>query len=495
MGIPPLPSTLPTLKECLPNHNGLYYNGGWHEPIDGEYVETFNPGKGTVIRKVAFAGVKDTEAALEAAQAAFPAWRATPSLQRGKLLKKAAQVIREHATELALLDAANIGSPITIMAGDAYFTAEHIDFYAGMIPAVTGETMNLGDETFNYTVREPLGVVARIVASNHPLMFIGTKLGPPLAMGNTVVIKTPEQAPLSAMRLMELIGDIFPPGVLNVISGGKDCGKTLSTHPIVRKVTLIGSLPTGRAIQKAAADSMKMTVFELGGKNALIGYPDADVDRLVEGILMGMNWAWCGQSCGSTSRIFLHASHHDKVLDLVTAKLDKTYKPGDPLDPATTMGSMVSKAAQERVLRYIGIGKQEGARVVIGGKPPSTADTQAGYFVLPTIFADVKQSMTIASEEIFGPVMSVLKWTDEEEMYREVNAVEYGLSGAVFTSNMATAQKAIRRIEAATVWVNTSATHFFTMPWGGYKQSGIGREDCFEEMVEMTQRKAVHVKL
>ncbi|OAP54384.1 hypothetical protein AYL99_11485 [Fonsecaea erecta] len=491
----PLPDKLPTIEECLPTHRGLYYNGGWHEPIDGHYIDTFNPGTGTVITKVAYAGVKDTEAALEAAQAAFPAWRATPPLRRGKLLKRAAQVFREHAVELALLDAANIGSPITIMAGDAHFAAEYLDFYAGLIPAVTGETNDLGEATFNYTVREPIGVVARLVASNHPLMFTGTKMGPALAMGNTVVIKTPEQAPLSALRLLELLGDIFPPGVFNVLSGGIDCGKTLSTHPIVRKITLIGSLPTGRAIMKAAAESLKLSVFELGGKNALIGYADADIDRLVDGIVDGMNWSWCGQSCGSTSRVFLHESIHDKVLDLAKTKLEKTYVPGNPLDKATTMGSMVNKAAQDRVLRYIDIGKKEGARLVLGGEPPSTEDTKGGCFVLPTIFADVEQTMTIAREEIFGPVLSVLKWTDEEQMFKDVNSVEYGLTGAVFTSNMSTAQKAVRRIEAATVWVNTSATHYLGMPWGGYKQSGIGREDCFEEMVEMTQRKAVHVKL
>lgn len=490
-----LPEILPALEDCLPTHNGLFYNGDWHEPIDGQYVETLNPGNGKVITQVAFAGTKDTVAALEAAQKAFPSWRAVPPLQRGKLLKKAADIIRDHAVELAMLDAANIGSPIAIMINDAHTAAEYLDFFAGLIPAVVGETNNLGDATFNYTVREPLGVVARIVASNHPLMFTGTKIGPALAMGNTLVIKTPEQAPLSALRLLELVGEIFPPGVLNILSGGIDCGTILSTHPIVSKVTLIGSLSTGRAIQRAAADTLKKTVFELGGKNSIIGYPDADIDRLVDGVVRGMNWGWCGQSCGSTSRAFLHESIHDQVLDLFRVKLQQSYQPGNPLHPATTMGSLVSKAAQDRVLRYIDIGKKEGARLVLGGQPPDTDDTRSGFFILPTIFADVEQSMTIAKEEIFGPVLSVLKWTSEDDLYEQVNSVEYGLSAAVFTSDIATAHKAVRNIEAGTVWVNTSATHFLGMPWGGYKQSGIGREDCFEEMVEMTQRKTVHLKL
>ena len=479
----------------MPKKLDLYYNGGWHAPQDGEYRDTISPGNGKVTTKVAFAGAKDTEAALQAAQDAFPSWRATPPIERGKLLRKAAQVLREHATELAMLDALNIGSPITIMAGDAHFGAEHIDFFAGLIPAVTGETMNLGDETFNYTLREPLGVVARIVASNHPLMFTAFKLAAPLAMGNTVVIKSPEQAPLSAMRLVELIGNIFPPGVLNVLAGGVECGKTMSTHPIVRKVTLVGSLPTGRAIQKAAADSLKLSSFELGGKNALIAYPDADIDLLVDGVVAGMNWSWCGQSCGSTSRVFLHETLHDKVLALVKEKLEKSFYPGNPLEAATTMGSLVSKAAQDRVLRYIKLGKDAGATLVTGGKPPTTEDTKGGFFVEPTIFADVKQDMAIAMEEIFGPVMCVLKWTNEEEMLKQVNSVEYGLTGAIYTSSMSTTQKTIRRVEAGTVWVNTVGTHFLSMPFGGYKQSGIGREDCLEELIEMTQCKAVHVKL
>ncbi len=489
-----LPNPLPAVNDCMPEHLDLFHNGAWHKPTDGEYRETFNPAKGEVIARVAFAGIEDTVAALKSAHKAYPAWRATKPAERAKLLKQAGQVLRDHATELAMLDALNIGSPVAIMAGDAHFAADTIDFFAGLIPAVTGETMELGGETFNYTLREPLGVVARIVASNHPLMFTGFKLAAPLAVGNTVVIKTPEQAPLSALRLMDLIGDIFPPGVLNVISGGIECGKTLASHPLVSKITLVGSLPTGRAIQRAAADTLKLTGFELGGKNALIAYPDADINKLVDGIIAGMNWAWCGQSCGSTSRVFLHESLHDTVLEQVVDKLSKSFKPGDPLNPKTTMGSLINKAAQDRVLKYIDVGKLEGARLVLGGKPPTTEDTNGGSFVEPTIFADVKQSMRIAMEEIFGPVLSVLKWSNEEHMYQEVNCVEYGLTGAVYTVDMAKAQKAVRTIQAGTVWVNMVGAHFFSMPFGGYKQSGNNREDCFGEMLEMTQIKAVHVK-
>jgi betaine-aldehyde dehydrogenase len=487
---------LPNIQDCLPKNLKLFYNGQWNQPHDGEYRETFNPGNGKVIDKVAFAGVADTKAAIEAAQRAFPSWRATPPIQRGKLLKKAAQVLRDHATELALIDSYNTGNPISEMLNDANGAAEHIDFFAGLIPAVHGETTShLTDDSFNYTLREPLGVISRIVASNHPVMFTGFKLAAPLAMGNTVIIKSPEQAPLSGLRLMELIGDIFPPGVLNLLHGGPECGKTLSSHPLVKKITLVGSLPTGIAVQKAAAATLKPSTLELGGKNALLAYPDADLDVLVEGIVRGMNFSWCGQSCGSMSRVFLHESHHDKVLELVKEKVELAYRPGVPTDPATTMGSLVSKAAQERVLGYIAVGKEEGARVVTGGKVPSTKNTKGGFFVEATIFADVTQSMRIAREEIFGPVMSVLKWTNEEDLIEQANSVEYGLTASIFTSSIKKAHETVRRVEAGCVWVNTVATHYFGTPFGGYKQSGLGREDCFEELVSMTQVKAVNFKL
>lgn len=482
-------------EDYLPKHLDLFYNNEWHKPQDGEYREISGPGDGLLICKAAFAGEQDTVAALQAAKEAQPRWNAVPPLQRGKLLKKAAALLREHAGELAMLDALNIGSPVSVLALDPQFAAEAIDFVAGMIPAVTGQTHDLGEGTLNYTVREPLGVVARIAAYNHPLLFAASLLASPLAMGNTVVIKAAEQAPLSALRMAELIGPLFPPGVLNILSGGLACGKTLSTHPIVNKITLVGSLATGRAIQAAAAGTLKRTSFELGGKNALIAYPDADLGRLVDGVVAGMNWAWCGQSCGSMSRVFLHESLHDEVLTLVAEKVSQGLVPNNPLHAATTMGSMISKAAQARVLDYIEAGKREGARLVIGGKIPTTEETRNGFFVEPTIFADVTQDMQIAREEIFGPVLSVLRWHDEEKMLADVNSLEYGLTGALYTSSISQAHKTVPRIQAGVVSVNTVRTHFLGTPFGGNKQSGIGREECLEELYDMTQCKTVHVQL
>lgn len=483
----------------LPKNLGLYYDGKFHEPKDGEYKEIVSPVNGKVLTKVAFAGKGDTVTALEAAERAFESWRHVSTLERCTLIRKAAQVLRDHADELAGLDAWNIGSPVSIMRGEVEYAAMNFDLFAGLVPAVTGETHRLTEDMFHYVVREPLGVVARVVAYNHPLLMVAVKLMTPIAMGNTVVLKASEQAPLSGLRLMELIGDLFPPGVVNVLAGGRECGETLSSHPIVKKITLVGSVPIGRAISRAAADTLKLTVFELGGKNALVAYPDADIPKLVDGIVKGMNWSWCGQSCSSTSRVFLHESIHDRVLDMVVEKIRADHRPGDPLDAATTMGALVDQKAVDRAKKYIDIGLSEGARLVTGGGTKADLDLPShisdGFYVAPTVFADVKQSMRIAQEEIFGPVMCVLRWHDEADLWRQVNSVEYGLTGSVYTTNASTAQRAVKRMESGYLWVNTSSTHFLGLPFGGYKQSGKGREHSLNELYEMTQVKMVHMSL
>lgn len=397
-------TSLPSIDESLPTHKDLYYGGAWHKPKKGDYQETLNPGNGQVIDKVAQAGAEDVDDAVQAAQSAFEKWKATPPVQRANTLRKAASVLREHATALALLDALNTGNPVAEMLADANVAAAWFDYFAGLIPMLRGETIPEADDQLHYTLREPLGVVARIVAFNHPIMFAAGKLAAPLAAGNTVIVKPPDQAPLSSLRLAEIWADVFPPGVVNILPGGAECGKALSAHPLVRKVTLIGSVQTGKAIARSAADTLKQTLFELGGKNALIAFPDADVDKLVVGISRGMNFTWAGQSCGSTSRVFLHESLHDKVLEKVIEYVNSHFKPGIPTEMATTMGPVISKAAEERVLSYIDTGKKEGAKLVCGGAKAKGENINEGYFIEPTIFTDVSPDMTIAREEIFGPV-------------------------------------------------------------------------------------------
>ncbi|WP_326542740.1 aldehyde dehydrogenase family protein [Pseudorhodoferax sp.] len=479
----------------LPEHRALFYGGAWHEPRSGRYADTLNPAYNEAITQAPVAGADDVDAAVRAADAAFPAWARVLPVERGHLLRQAAAVLREQAWPLAQLDALNNGNPVSILAHDAAFAAQGIEYFAGLATEVKGETLPMGEGHLNYTVREPLGVVARIVAYNHPLMFAALRIAAPLAAGNTVVVKSPDQAPLSIIRLAELIGGIFPPGVVNFLCGGRDCGEALASHPLVRKITLIGGVPTGKAVMKSAADGLKPVLLELGGKNALVAYPDADQDKLVQGIVAGMNFSWSGQSCGSTSRVFLHASLHDQVLARVAELLPRKHRPGIPTDPATTMGALVSAAQREKVEGFVRSALEEGARLVVGGRRPDDPALQQGFFFEPTVFADMQPHMRLAREEVFGPIVSVFRWDDEDRLWQDVNAVDFGLTGSIWTQSLDTAHRAARRIHTGYVWINNTSQHFIGAPFGGVKHSGIGREECFEELLEFTYTKNVNLKL
>ncbi|MFN4281578.1 MAG: aldehyde dehydrogenase family protein [Alphaproteobacteria bacterium] len=488
---PTIAETDAEIAKKLPAHRDLYYGGAWRKP-QGGYTDTYNPATGANLGACAEANADDVNAAVAAANAAFPDWSATKPAERGRILHEMAERLRLHGPELAYLDAANCGNPIREMVGDASVAAAQLDFFAGLVTEIKGDTQLIDKSSFNMMVREPLGVCSRIVAYNHPLMFTAGKCAAPLAAGNTVIMKPPPQAPLATYRMMELFDGLLPPGVFNLLTGGVACGEALVEHPLVPMVTLIGSAPTGRAIAAVAAKHLKSVLFELGGKNALIVYPDANRSRAIEGAIRGMNFGWCGQSCGSTSRLFVHASIYDEILAGVVEGAKK-YKPGIPTEMATTMGAIVSKAQHDKILSYIELGKTEGARLVLGGRQPAEAHLQKGFFVEPTVFADVRADMRIAREEIFGPVLSMIKWDDEEEMLSQVNSVEYGLTGAVFTESLATAHRVARRIQSGFIWINHSASHFLGSPFGGYKQSGLGREECLEELLSFTQIKNIHV--
>ena len=477
----------------LPQHRDLYYGGAWHRP-QGGYLDTFNPATGESLGPAAEANSADVDAAVRAAQQGFAIWRGMKPLERAGLLKKVAQVLRDNAFELALLDAANCGNPIIEMQRDALIAAAQIDYYAGLATEVKGETLPMGEGILNYTLREPYGVCARIVAYNHPIMFTAAKMAPPLIAGNAVIMKPPYQAPLSSYRMMELIDGILPPGVLNILSGGMACGQALVNHPDVPRLALIGSVPTGRAIARAGAERLKHVTLELGGKNACIIYPDADMDKAIPAAVNGMNFTWCGQSCGSTSRLFVHESIHDQVVEGML-KAIRHYQPGIPTDMATTMGCIVSQQQHEKIMSYIALGQQEGATLAYGGQRPSDPALAKGWFVQPTVFTNVTQKMRLANEEIFGPVLSVIKWRDEAEMIEQVNAVEYGLTASIWTQNLATAHRTAARVQAGFVWVNHVGSHFIGASFGGYKQSGIGREEGFDELLTYTQHKNVHVVL
>ena len=482
------------VKSVLPGHSGLFYGGGWHEPGSGKKIEIMSPGDGSLLGLAAVASATDVDRAVEAARSGFLEWRRVLPLERARILRRIGQLIRDNAADLALLDAADCGNPVAEMTGDAHIAAAWFDFFAGLVTEMKGASIPMGPDAVNFSVREPIGVVARIMAFNHPFLFTAGKLAAPLAAGNAVIVKPPEQAPLSGLRIAELIGDLLPAGVLGVITGGREAGSALSSHPGVDVITLIGSVPTGRAIMRDASATLKHVALELGGKNSLIAFPDADVEEVAAAAVKGMNYTWCGQSCGSLSRVFLHDDIHDAVIERMRPHLAK-YRPGNPTDPTTTMGSIISRVQFDRIKDFIASAHEQGARLVWGGGPPEEKSLSDGFFILPTVFCDVTQDMRIASEEIFGPVQSILRWTDEQTMLAEVNALEYGLTCAIFTENLQRAHRTAAAVEVGYVWVNTCSTHFLGAPFGGQKQSGLGREECLEELLLFTQEKNIHIRM
>ena len=477
----------------LPKNRGAYYGGGWHEPKSGRFLDTISPGTGLSLGKVADAGSEDIDAAVAAAKSAFKEWRRVLPLERAKILRRIAEILRQNANELAMIDAADCGNPVKEMVSDAMVAAAQMEFFAGFVTEMKGSSIPMGPDALNFTVREPYGVVGRIIPFNHPFMFAAGKSAAPLAAGKTVVIKPPEQAPLSSLRLAELIDGVLPPGVWNLVPGGKEVGQALASHPDVAKIALIGSVPTGRAVMRAASDTLKPVILELGGKNALIAYPDADPDQVAAGAIAGMNFTWCGQSCGSTSRAFIHESIYDAVVAGMKKHVQR-FRPGIPTDPATTMGAIVSKVQFDRIMGFIDAAKQEGAPLICGGGRPADPRLAKGLFIEPTIFA-VTANNRIAREEIFGPVLSVFRWTDEADMLATVNAVEYGLTCSIWTNDVKTAHRAAAEVQAGFVWINEVSKHFLGAPFGGYKQSGIGREECIDELLAFTQEKNIHLSL
>jgi len=481
-------------KPVLPTHRGLYYGGAWHEPSTGAYFEVTSPGSGESLGRVADASAADVDAAVCVAHDAYRDWRKVAPLERGRMLRRFAAIVREHAEELALLDAVDCGNPWRAMVGDAEIAASQIDFFAGLVTEMKGDSIPMGHDRMNVTVREPLGVVARIIPFNHPFMFAAGKVAAPIAAGNTVVVKPPEQAPLSALRLAELIEGVFPPGVFNVVTGaGRDTGVALVAHPDVAKIALIGSVAAGRAVAKSAAERLRPVLLELGGKNALIAFPDMDPGVVADAMIAGMNFAWCGQSCGSTSRAFVHAAIHDRVIDELKKRIT-VFKPGRPDNWNTTMGAIASRAQYERILSFIDKGHAEGATLVCGGKVPDDPALAGGLFIEPTAFANVTMQMSIAREEIFGPVLCVLKWDDEATMLSQINGVDVGLTCSIWTNDLNAALRTAYAAEAGYVWVNEVGRHFLGAPFGGFKQSGIGREECLEELLAFTQEKNIHVR-
>ncbi len=475
----------------------MLIDGELRPACDGATYPSRSPATGEVVADVPSAGPADVDVAVRAAQAAFQGWRRVPPRQRAALLRTIAEVLRANRDELAFLDAVDCGNPITAMAGDVDLAAELLDNYADWSLQLGGSTLPGDEDHLHYTVREPYGVVARIVPYNHPLMFAASRLAAPLLAGNTVVLKASDQAPLSALRLGELIADVVPAGVVTFLTGaGSVLGPALVSHPGIRRIAFTGSVRTGRSVlQTAAAAGIKSVSLELGGKNPMVILPDADVEAAGAGAVVGMNFHWTGgQSCGSTSRLLVHRDLVDQVVERVVAGA-REVRVGDPLDPATEMGAMVTTEHRDKVMGYIGRGLREGLRLATGGRAPADAALAAGAFVEPTVFVDVPASSALSREEVFGPVLVVTPFDDEAEALRSVNQSELGLTASIWTQDLSRAHRLAREIDAGYVWVNTASRHFVGLPFGGVKDSGLGREESVEELHSFTQSKAITVRL
>ncbi|MFG1955468.1 aldehyde dehydrogenase family protein [Micromonospora sp. NPDC048830] len=472
--------------------------GGELIPAEGNrrYAVT-SPAAGSAVCAVPDASEADVARAVAAAVSAAGSWRETPIRERARRVRALASIARAHAEELALLDAVDVGNTVTWMMRDVEAGADGLELMADLALGLAGETIPGPANLLHLTEREPVGVVARIVAFNHPAMFALQKIAAPLVAGNPVILKPSNQSPLSALRVGELFGEELPPGVLSVLSAeGLAAPRALVRHPDVRRIGFIGSEQAGRSIQREAAEAgVKDVTLELGGKNAIVVFPDVDVTAAAAAVVKGMNFqGWQSQSCSSTSRVFVHEDVADAVVEMV-AELVGQIVVGDPLDPRSEMGPMASVDQFEKVSTYLRDALDAGCRLVVGGTGSSAGQPLDGLYLRPTVIDGVRPDMRVAREEVFGPLLSVLRWRDTRTMLDQVNSVRHGLTAAVICRDIATAHLVARRIEAGYVWINDSASHYPGVPFGGYKASGLGREESIEELISYTQLKAVTVRL
>ncbi|MDR3636100.1 MAG: aldehyde dehydrogenase family protein [Isosphaeraceae bacterium] len=472
----------------------LLIGGQWRDSVSGKTFGTFNPATEEEIAQVAEGDAADIELAVKAARKAFDSgpWRKTDARDRGRLMNRLADLIEKHLDELAELETLDNGKPISESKNaDLPLVIDCFRYYAGWADKIHGQTIPIRGNYFCYTKREPVGVAGQIIPWNFPMLMVAWKWGPALAAGCTVVLKPAEQTPLTALRLGELALEAgYPEGVINIVPGfGETAGAALVGHPGVDKLAFTGEGRTAQIIMRSAADTLKRITFELGGKSPNIVFADADLDAAVDGALLGL-YLNQGQCCCAGSRLFVQESVHDKFVDRLAAKV-KARRLGDPFDPATEQGPQVDKAQFDKILSYIAKGRDQGAKCVTGGERFG----DKGFFIAPTVFTDVKDDMAIAREEIFGPVLSVIKFRDVEEVIERANTTDYGLVAAVWTRDIGKAHAIADRIRAGTVWVNCYDVFDAAAPFGGFKRSGIGRELGEKALDNYTELKTVTVAL
>ena len=474
----------------------LLINNEWRPSSSGETMEVINPATEDVIAEVSAAGAPDVDAAVAAARAALDGpWGKMSARERGRLVSRLADRLLERADAVSRLETLHNGKPISESRNiEIPAAAECFEYYAGWADKVMGETIPVKGNHLTYTLREPIGVVAAIVPWNFPLLLAAWKVAPALACGNTVILKPASQTPLTALALGEIAVDAgLPPGVLNVITGpGSRVGQALVEHPGIDKIAFTGDTSTGKAIMRSAADTLKRITLELGGKSPNIVLADADVEAAIRGATVGIFYGK-GEVCAAGSRLLVDRSIKNEFIDKLAARARKMV-PGDPLDPKTRFGAIASKKQLETVLRYIEAGRKEGASLVAGGERTDIG-TGKGYFVQPTVFTDVRPEMTIAREEIFGPVLAAIDFADVDEAIAKANDSQYGLAAGVWTRDIKKAHYVARKLQAGTVWVNTYNVYDTAAPFGGYKQSGFGREMSAHALEHYTQVKSVWVDL
>ena len=466
--------------------------------VDADKRATFtsiNPATGETLADIEIAGAPEVERAVAAARKGQQVWAAMTGLERGRVMKRAADILRARNAELAHLETQDTGKPIQeTSVVDIVSGADCLEYFAGLAGGLAGEHIDLGPTAMGYTRREPLGVVAGIGAWNYPIQIACWKAAPALACGNAMIFKPAELTPLSAPKLAEIFTEAgLPDGVFNVVHGLADTGRLLTRHPGIAKVSLTGEVSTGKAVMADSAATLKHVTLELGGKSPLIVFDDANLDDAVSGALLA-NFYSAGEVCSNGTRVFAHESIKAKFLEKLIARVERMTI-GNPLDPKTQIGALISEEHMNKVLSYIERGKKEGAKIAVGGKRVRTGALARGWFVQPTVFDGCSDDMAVVREEIFGPVMTVLSFIEEDEIVARANATEYGLAAGIFTRDLTRAHRVIARLEAGTCWINHYNVTPVELPFGGVKRSGLGRENGKAALEHYSQLKSVYVAL